>query len=248
MPDFSQPGTDGAVPPDVAEWREGLGGLTIRGLIYTGEGARIALPCDRTHRIVTTFKHRASKDRPVTNYAEVYHRVDRLTRARAAEISCGHGDELHSRIVSQIWTSLPAGTYEIPMASLITELSCPRGTCPTGEAEPTWDGLSAPGGTPRETFARIAVDRSDEIYNEYDWSDPETRNVEPYSFSYGERVASCDAIDYGPFVTRAQSRACFYHAVLAGFSRDVNGSFRVLRRQWWSVPDHLVVVVVKFQA
>jgi hypothetical protein len=43
MPDFSQPGKDGALPSGTPEWREGLGELTPRGLIYTGRNARSIL-------------------------------------------------------------------------------------------------------------------------------------------------------------------------------------------------------------
>ena len=61
MPDFSQPGKDGVLPSGVPEWRDGLGQLTTRGLVYTARGARTVLACDQKYRITAGFKKRSLK-------------------------------------------------------------------------------------------------------------------------------------------------------------------------------------------
>ena len=49
-------------------------------------------------------------------------------------------------------------------------------------------------------------------------------------------------------VERAENRARFHYSLLAGLSSRAKVPFAILRRQWWAVPDTLVVVVVYFQA
>jgi len=77
----SSSGNDGAPPTEAQEWREGLGELTTRGLIYTARGARNVLACDRQYRITAGFKQKAAKESRFTNYNELYRRVTRRTLA-----------------------------------------------------------------------------------------------------------------------------------------------------------------------
>lgn len=248
MPDFSQPGNDGALPSEVPEWRDGLGELTTRGLIYTSRGARSVLPCDQTYRITAGFKQKMAKGGSFTKFAGIYQRVTCLVEARAAEMSCAHGEPLHTRILGHTWTCIPGSSDDFPMAALVTELSCSRGARAEGEPEPTPSALVTPGGTPADGFSRIASRPSEEFYNEYDTGDQPGTNAEPISFSYGEHVETCTGIDYAPFVERAESRARFHYSLLAGLSSPGKVPFAILRRHWWAVPDTLVVVVVYFQA
>ena len=248
MPDFSQPGNDGALPNGVPEWRDGLGELTTRGLIYTSRGARSVLPCDQTYRITAGFKQKMAKGGSFTKFAGIYQRVTRLVEARAAEMSCAHGEPLHTRILGHTWTCIPGSSYDFPMAALVTELSCSRGARAEGEPQPTPSALVMPGGTTPDGFSRIASRPSDEFYNEYDTGDQPGTNAEPISFSYGEHVETCSGIDYAPFVERAENRARFHYSLLAGLSSRAKVPFAILRRQWWAVPDTLVVVVVYFHA
>ena len=134
------------------------------------------------------------------------------------------------------------------MAALVAELSCARGSRPEGEPEPLPDALVAPGGTPPDRFSLIASRPSEEFYNEYDTGRQPATNSEPVSFSYGEHVETCSGIDYAPFVERAENRARFHHSLLSGLSSRPKVPFVILRRDWWAVPDTLVVVVVYFHA
>ena len=97
-------------------------------------------------------------------------------------------------------------------------------------------------------FSRIASRPSEEFYNEYDTGAEPGTNTEPISFSYGEHVETCSGIDYAPFVERAENRARFHYSLLAAVSGATKVPFAILRRNWWAVPDTLVVVVIYFQA
>jgi hypothetical protein len=248
MPDFSRPGTDGALPKGVPESREGLGELTTRGLIYTSRGARSVIPCDQRYRISAGFKQKVAKAGSFTNYADLYRRVTCLGVTRAAEMSCDHGKPLYSRIVGHAWTCLPGNSYDFVIAALVTELSCSRIAPIEGEAAPTPSALVLPGGTPQDKFSRIASQPSEEFYNEYDTGDHSGTNADPVSFSYGEHVETCSGLDYAPFVDRAENRARFHYSLLTTVSSGAKLPFIIMRRDWWAVPDTLVVVVIYFQA
>lgn len=113
---------------------------------------------------------------------------------------------------------------------------------------PTPGAFVEPGGMSPEDFSRTASQPTEEFYNEYDVSDQSQTNTGPISFSYGEHVKSCSDIDYVPFVERAENRARFHYSVLAGLSGTAKLPFAILRRDWWAVPDTLVVVVIYFRA
>ena len=247
MPDFCQPGKEGALPRGVPEWRDGLGGLMTRGLIYTARGASSFLRCDQKYRITAGFKQKVAKTSSFTGYVDIYQRVTRLAASRAAEICCAHGEPLHARIAGHSWSCIPGGDWNFPMAALVTELSCRRGACNQGEPAPTPGALVVPGGTSREEFSRVASHPSEEFNSEYDVGDPAGTVAEPFSFSYGEHVEACVGINYAPFVERAEHRARLHHGELV-VSGAAKLSFAVLRRDWWAVPDNLVVVVVYFRA
>src|SRR4051794_33463923 len=182
MPDFSQPGKDGRLPSGVPEWRDGLGELTTRGLIYTARGARSVVPCDQNYRITTAFKHKVAKGASSFNYADTCQRVTLLVGARAAEMSCAHGEALHIRVLGRTWACIPGSSYDFSMAALVTELSCSRRAPTEGEPEPSPSALLLPGGTPQHKFSHLASQPSEEFYNEYDTGDQSGANAEPISF------------------------------------------------------------------
>lgn len=250
MRDFSRPSKDGALPYGVPDWRDGLGELTARGLIYTARGAQTVLACDRKYRIIAAFKQKVAKGSQFTKYDELYQRVTRLTRARAAEMSCsGHGEPLQLKMLGHSWQCVPAGSHNFPVAALMTELSCAREVATEWRDDPAPDALTTAGGTPPDEFSRMASVPMEEFYNEYDVGDPSVRNAEPVSFSYGEHVETCAGIDFAPFVERAENRARFHYDLLAGCrSGSVKAPFTILRRDWWIVPETLVVVVIYFQS
>ena len=216
--------------------------LTARGLVCTGHAARMILPCDQRHRLMTGFKQAVPKNQPFLGHAAVYGRARRLARARVAEMSCAHGDPLTARILGHMWDCIPGESIQIPVAALIMDLACPHRPAPPGEIAPDPDHLSVRGGTPRDVFSRLAAEPRDEFYNEYDTT-ASRQSPEPFSFSYGEPVSGVEPSDYSPYIARAESRAGFYHATL-----DCAGPLRILNRQWWTIDERLVVVVITFDA
>jgi hypothetical protein len=238
VPDFFQP-----------EWRAGIGELTTRGLIYTARGARSVLACDRKYRISVGFKQRVAKGSRFTNYDDLYRSVTRLAKARADEMSCScHGESLHTTVLGHLWQCISGSSHDFPAAALITELGCPRAPLPEQQDNPTPEALMSPGGTPLDNFSRLAAEPMEEFYNEYDVGDPLSTSAEPFSFSYGEQVENCAGIEFAPFVERAENRARFHYDLLAGHPRSAKVPFTILRRDWWTVPETLVVVAIYFQS
>jgi hypothetical protein len=246
VPDFTQPGRDGSLPDGVPEWRDGLGTLTRRGLIYTSRGARDVISCDQPYRIMTSIKRKLAKGDATADFGGLYRRATEVAAARASEIRCAHGESVRVRIAGHSWARIPGGSHEFPMAALVAELHCPKAARDPGPPAPVPADLSAPGGTSREEFARLASTPSEEFYNEYDVRDELESNAEPVSFSYGEHVESCADIDFAPFVERAEERARSHYCLLAGGSSA--RPFSIQQREWFVVPESLVVVVVYFQA
>jgi hypothetical protein len=162
-------------------------------------------------------------------------------------MSCAHGEPLNTRILGHVWTRIPGDSCDLPTAALVNELSCRRKGRIDGEPAPAPDDLAMPGGTPRDRFSQIVSRPSEEFYNEYDTSGEAEANTEPISFSYGEHVDTCAGIDYAAFVERAENRARFHHGLLSARTAAPKAPFTILRRDWWTVPDTLVVVVVYSQ-
>jgi hypothetical protein len=249
VPDYFQPGRDGALPGGVPEWREGLGELTTRGLIYTARGAQIVLACNRKYRIAAGFKQKVAKGSRFSNYDALYRRVTRLAKARADEMSCsGHGERLHATVLGHLWQCISGNSHDFPAAAVVAELSCARAQRPAQPNDPAPEALTSPGGTHPDEFSRLISKPMEEFYNEYDVGDPLSTSAEPFSFSYCEHVEDCAGIDFAPFVERAENRARFHYDLLVGHSGSAKEPFLILRRDWWTVPETLVVVVIYFQA
>lgn len=222
MADFSKPGRDGEMP-GVPAWRDGLGELTRRGLIYSGRGPVTVVECDRTYRIMAGFKQTPERqptagDGEAFDYSAAYRRVKVLTEARIDEMRCGHGERLHMRVLGHMWNRLP-GDSGLVMAAIVIEPVCVRRANTPGEPAPTADALEVPGGTPQAEFAALASQQTQEFYNDYDLggSQPDG-NPEPVSFSYGEHVEATSEIDYRTLVARAENRAQFHYGVLCSIA------------------------------
>jgi hypothetical protein len=73
----------------------------------------------------------------------------------------------------------------------------------------------------------------DEIYIDFDHREPGGANRDMFLFSYGERMHSCDEIDFKPIVERAEQRARLH----------AEGLENIVRREWMCAthPDIAVV-------
>jgi hypothetical protein len=115
-----------------------------------------------------------------------------------------------------------------------------------GEPVPTEDALRSPGGTTLEELTRLLPQRADEVYNEFDFTDPSIPNTDPITLSYGEPVSGCDPVNFSPFVQRAERLARFYHALLQSLVETSAQPFRIKRREWLLASPTFVTIHICF--
>ena len=245
MADFSQSGSDGVLPPGASEWR--------RGLVYTAKPAiPSTLQFGQEYRIMAGCKQKNSGGRTFTGYAELYRRVTALANARVAQLRCSREEHpINTWLLCHGWRTL-GDTHNIAAAFLTMGLICqaPGVASPTGESAPTGEQLSAPGGATLETLTRFAPRRVDEIYSEFDFTDPSGTANDPVMLSYGESIPRSEATDFLPSVQRAEKLARFYYDVLQAWPGSPPGEpFRIIRREWYRVTNtDLITVQVHFNA
>ena len=134
----------------------------------------------------------------------------------------------------------------ISMAFIMLELRCaPLGASQVkGEPEPAEQDLLSPGGASLEQLALLSPQRADEVYNEFDFTDLSTPESDPITFSYGETVSASVAVDFEPFVHRAERQARIYHAFLKDLGETRSTAFRILQREWFFADNDFVTVHV----
>ncbi len=244
MADFKQPGSDGTLSPEVNEWR--------RGLVYT---AKPELPSElrpgQEYRISVGFKRNTGSTETFTGYGQLYQRVSAIAKARISQLRCaGTGTIPRASVMCHGWRCL-GETNNIATAFLTMELTCSReGDGIThGEEAPSADALTSPGGATLEMLTRFAVQRVDEFYSDFDFTDPSTKGTDPVTLSYGESVSTSEEIDFQPFVERAERLASFYHDLLHSLAGEPRGEpLTIIRRQWFCVTNpNLVTVQIQFQ-
>ena len=117
----------------------------------------------------------------------------------------------------------------------------------TGEPPPTEEALRSPGGATLEELELLAPQRADEIYNEFDFTDPSTPRTDPITLSYGESISGRDAsLDFTPFVERAKRVARFYHSLLQSLGEASTRSFQIRRREWFLASETFVTIHICF--
>ena len=117
----------------------------------------------------------------------------------------------------------------------------------TSEPPPTEEALQSPGGATLEQLERLAPQRADEIYNEFDFADPSIRNTDPITVSYGEAIPGSDlSLDFAPFVNRAETVARSYHTLLQGLGEASAQPFRIQRREWFLASQSFVTIHICF--
>lgn len=98
-----------------------------------------------------------------------------------------------------------------------------------------------------EELERLAPQRADEIYNEFDFTDPSTPDPGPITLSYGESISGSNpTLDFRPFVERAERVARWYHALLQTLGEASSHSFRIQRREWFLGSQSFVTVHICF--
>ena len=243
MADFLQPDSDGALGPDMNEWR--------KGLVYTAK-PEIPSPLrpGQEYRITVAFKRKTGTTEAFTGYGELYQRVTAIAKARISQLKCANtGEAPYTWLMCHGWRCL-GDAQDIATAFITIGLVCPEqaGAYPKGENEPSAEALRSPGGATLEVLTRFAPQRADEFYNEFDFSHPSDESTDPVILSYGESVPTCEGINFQPFVQRAEKLASFYHDLLQTFAAVPGAEqLRIIRRKWYCVTHpNLVTIEVHF--
>lgn len=226
---FSQAGEHGELPLDFQEWR--------RGLTYTVRPELLRpIPSGRELRMNVTVRHVAPRSAPRPSFADMYERATTIVDARIGELRCDDTTALvRAWILAQAWFVNDFGARSVYSASITSGVSFLDEAClePVGEPRPDAAALLVPsGGTPEAFAAKHVNDQGarhlDEIYVDFEDADT-SRDV---TVSYGEYVAACEDLDYGPIVERAEMRARFHYETLNVPDGSRKLPFHILRRDW----------------
>ena len=231
-PDFLTPGGDGDLNPAMKVWR--------KGLVYS---LRNEPAPGRDYRISVGFKR--SVGGSVEGFLEVYRRVGDVAARRVSKIPSEAGRRPRSVILGHHWGRLG---NNITAALVSVGISgSPRswaGVHP--QTSPTVEALCSPGGTPLEELARLAPEQADEVWNEFDFTESSAEESGVITVSYGEPVTASGAIDFAPFVRRAEKFARYYHGLLQTFGEVAARPFTIRRREWFLASPTFVTVHVCF--
>ena len=236
---FLAPGADGELAPGTRLWR--------KGLVYTTRTGPSGQFSGDDYRISVGFKRGVASVRATAGFHDVYRRVVTVARHRISQLTCPNtGEGPRSIILGHTWR--PLG--ENIVTSLITlclRCSGQNGIEGKGEQPPTEEALRSPGGATLEELERLAPQRADEIYNEFDFTDPSTPNTDPITLSYGESISGSDpSLDFRPFVERAERVARSYHTLLQSLGEASAQSFRIQRREWFLASQSFVTIHICF--
>jgi hypothetical protein len=234
---FLAPGSDGELDPGTGLWR--------KGLVYTRTGLPL-LSTEQNHRISVGFKRGVGAAHPFRGFQEVYQRVATIANRRISQLTCPETGERPGRIIlCHEWRWLGD---KIVTALITVGLRCSDqgGMDVQGEPVPTEEALRSPGGATLEELARFAPQRADEIYNEFDFTDPSTPNTDLVTLSYGEPISDGDTVDFRPFVERAERLARSYHALLQTLGEASSQPLRIKRREWFLASQTFVTIHICF--
>jgi hypothetical protein len=233
MLDFSQSGSDGALPDGFKEWQWGV--------IYTVRPELLSpLKREREYRIMASTRRRIGKDQEFTAYEELYRRAAWMANARIADLTCANeGEPLHTWIMSHGWLCFGeehrTAAASVALGVLFPKEGEPK---PLGLGPPSPVELMSPGGAPGVSDPR----RLDEIYNEFDVRELPCAHSDIFLFSYGEYVPDHRGMTFDPFVERAEKLAKAHAGIHSGAD-----PLRIVRREWmWATSPDVAVVHIYF--
>src|SRR5438128_3071409 len=97
MPDFSQPGADGALPDAFIPWRWGVT-YTVRPELLS------TLVPGQEYRIAVSVVRKLQNSENLNGYADLYEHATAIAEARASQLTCpAEGNVLHKRILAHGW-------------------------------------------------------------------------------------------------------------------------------------------------
>jgi hypothetical protein len=238
-PNFLEPGSDGELGAGTSLWR--------KGLVYTTRAGVSSLKSpEQNYRISVASKIGLGAAHPFRGFQEVYRRVATIANLRISQLTCPKtGEAPGSIILGHGWRYLGAN---IVTALITFGLRCSDhgGIDLRGEPVPTEEALGSAGGASLEELARLAPQRADEIYNEFDFTDSSTPNSDLVTLSYGEPFSGGDNVDFRPFVERAERLAHSYHTLLETLGESSAQPFRIKRREWFLASRTFVTIHICF--
>jgi hypothetical protein len=236
---FLAPGSDGELAPGTDLWRKGLV-YTTRAELWSQQSNQ------QDYRISVLFKKGVGAAQPFAGFNEVYRRVVAIADRRISQLTCPEKAEVpHPIILCQGWRWIGEN---IVTALISLSLRCSDQSLPhvQGEPAPTDEALLSPGGATLEELVRLAPHTAHEIYNEFDLTDPSTPHANVIAVSYGEPFSGDAAIDFLPFVERAERLARFYYSLLKTLGESGSQPFRIRCRQWFLARPTFVTIHICF--
>ena len=236
---FLAPGSAGELAPGTNLWR--------KGLVYTTRAGSLDQFSGDDYLISAGLKKGVSSAHAPSGFHDAYWRVVAVARHRISQLICPQTGEVPSSIIlGHTWRFLG----ENILTSLITlRLQCAThdGIEATGEPPPTEEALRSPGGATLEDLERLAPQRANEIYNEFDFTDPLKADTNLITFSYGQSISGRDPmLDFRPYIERAENAACSYHTLLKSLGESSAQSFRIQHKEWFLASPTFVTIHICF--
>ena len=243
-PDYTKKGSDGEIPKGLKEGERGAEYSVYGELPKT-------LVCGQTYKLTFGVKQQVAGCVGF-NFKPMYDRAVANAKARFAELSCAaECGPIYTWQIARKWDCQDLFGTRQAYATVQFGILCPKETDkkPAGLAEPTAADLKAPA---QEPAGYPQIQESDEVIFEEIGGTMEAPcpGSELITFTYVEKVPSCDIKNFQPYVQRAEDRAQFYYGLLACDGTCVKQPFKVLRDEWScdrAGSDFLVEVKVSFE-
>ena len=197
VPDYSRPSVDVERRAD-AEWEWGV--------THTVRPEKLAPMLPGVHYSITVKVQRkvTELDRD-TRFAGLYARALTIAGARCHDFA--QDDEgMHQWVMCHTWRTVPSGSSSFAFAVVMMGLmrAAAGQMPPPGEPAPTTQELMTSGGATMEEMQHRSPQRATEVFVEFDHRHPAASGAQPFTYSYGERVAVHPVDSFEPFVRRAR--------------------------------------------
>jgi hypothetical protein len=235
-PKFSRPGYDGKLPQGTSTWR--------KGMVYTTRvpGSSSA---GTAYRVSAGIKCGPQSSSSEIGFSKLYNRVSRVAAGSISSKICTETGVAPKAVLSgHTWGTFGDGTG-IAFALVVMGARCSPlpPSAQQDAATPAQEALFTSGGASPQELAILSPQRSDEIYNEFDFAGPTDKS--PITLSYGEPFAGT-AFHFEPAVQRAEQLAANYHSFLSSLGEVHSPSLKILHREWFFASDSFATIHICF--
>ena len=208
------PGCDGELDPSTNIW--------LKGIVFTTWADMLRPVVKPGSRVSVGFKRGVSAVDPPADFRALYERVAFVATQRMSELVAPDPSPAVS-ILCHGWRLLgEAGN--VATAFITLALGSPEvDNGLNAERPPSVEELRTPGGTSLEDLARLAQQRPEELYSEFDFTKASVPGSDLITVSYAENIpeiSESDPFDFNPCVERAEAFANAYHRMLERFGRS----------------------------